>query len=153
VETVATEDHNAKHTKLDVELTLDALGVEDDDDVEGSEKSTSEAAPSPVPADKSPTNGVLGANSAVSAVSPTPAHGLFVSTASPMGELYLGGGLDGGESPAERIALTPVRKLPPGSGMRKVLFYCGCGCDCSDSYPVSFFLLLAVVIQSTELYS
>ena len=27
---------------------------------------------------------------------------------------------DGAESPAERIALTPVRKLPPGSGSRKV---------------------------------
>ena len=116
VETVATEDHNAKNTKLDVELTLDALGVEDEDDIEGSEKSVSAAA-SPVP-DKSPPGGA--STSAMSAVSPAPAQGLFVSTASPMGELYLGGGLDGGESPAERIALTPVRKLPPGSGMRKV---------------------------------
>lgn len=120
VETVAMEDNTTKNAKLDVELTLDALGLDEEvDEVEdevAEEVVGKNTTPSPAPA------------SSGSHVSP--AAGLFVNTASPgvmLSDLYLGGGLDNGmESPAERIALTPVRKLPPGSGMRKVRFLTLC---------------------------
>ena len=118
------EENNTKNAKLDVELTLDALGL--DEEVEEVEDEDTEQVVGkntpPTPAQHSSQSVEQVERAAQSHASP--AAGLFVNTTSPavmLSELYLGGGLDNGmESPAERIALTPVRKLPPGSGMRKV---------------------------------
>lgn len=123
------EENNTKKAKLDVELTLDALGLDEEvedveeDEVENATDSNNNDATTPQASHSSQSAEQIEKVSEKSLLV-NPAAGLFVNTASPgvtMGELYLGGGLDNGlESPAERIALTPVRKLPPGSGMRKV---------------------------------
>lgn len=104
VETVAKED---QVFSIDANMTLDALfGVDDEEVTEGTSSkpgSQKEQLLSPL------TGGA--------------AEGLFTppNPNNSFGDNGLSGGADAGlESPAERIALTPVRKLPPGSGMRKV---------------------------------
>lgn len=92
---------------IDANMTLDALfGLEDDE--ERVEESSTKVSQKEVPS------------------TPTPSAGEALFTPPPLSVSVLGdsftGGVDALESPAERIALTPVRKLPPGSGMRKASF-------------------------------
>lgn len=133
VETVAKEDQTFD---IDANMTLDALFGVDEDVVEGdSSKNTSQKEQPGTP--NTNAHGNTGTGSAEGQLF-TPPH-LTVST-SGTGDAFSGGVDAGLESPAERIALTPVRKLPPGSGMRKVrraaitlhfilsyrlLFFCG----------------------------
>lgn len=129
VDTVAKEDQ-VKPSAIN-DMGLDALFVFDDDD--GGEESPDSPTPEQTMKSGSTSEKVGNNNPATTpaltttTATTTGSLGLHVSISTPgppgsVGELFLGGGLDlaGLDSPAERIALTPVRKLPPGSGMRKV---------------------------------